>query len=126
MFSILFVIWIFFESYGKKFLTCLHIMSEEKDVEVNEGLGNYWACVPAYRRKCMVAEEAYRRKKLEIKTMEECNFEKMRATAGLKKTMLGPSTYNLIMDQRYIMDFAFTPVEFRNEEVERDLSNIIT
>lgn len=46
-------------------------MLEKEDIEVDEGLGSYYECVPAFTRKAMVAEELYNRKLLGLKTMTD-------------------------------------------------------
>lgn len=41
---------------------------------INEGLGAYFECVPAFVRKCEVAQELYGRHKLNIQTMNDTEF----------------------------------------------------
>ena len=50
------------------------IMSPWEEPEVNEGLGTYFECVPAFVRKCEVAQELYSRNKLNIQTMNDGEF----------------------------------------------------
>jgi hypothetical protein len=57
--------------FESAFMKCLRknqsIMLDQVDVEVNEALGSYYDCLPAFTRKAMVAEEYYNRERLGIK-----------------------------------------------------------
>lgn len=101
---------LFFESCLKGLLAKLKLMSPEEEVEVDEKLGTYYECVPAGSRRNLIAEEAYRRGKLNIKTMSDANFEKARVSRGLNKLMTPPMNYHLEVDTRYRQSFVFTPV----------------
>lgn len=77
-------------------------------------------------RKAAYAEECYKRGKLNIKTMNDRNFEKLRTTVGGKKMIEGSSNYNLIQDTRYREAFCFDPVQTRDTPEEEMLSDLIT
>lgn len=94
----------------KKLMVRIRVMSPFEEPEVNEGLGTYFECVPSYQRRAAYAEEAYKRGKLNIKTMSDHTFERLRTTVGGKKLMEGPNSYNLMMDTRYLEGFCYDPV----------------
>jgi len=77
-------------------------------------------------RKAAYAEECYKRGKLNIKTMNDRNFEKLRTTVGGKKMIETSTTYNLIQDMRYREAFCYDPVQDRDTPEEEMLSDLIT
>jgi len=91
-------------------MVAAHAMTPFEEPSINEGLGTYFECVPNYQRRAAYAEEAYKRGKLNIKTMPDHSFESLRTTSGGKKLMQGPTSYNLMQDNRYIEGFCYDPV----------------
>ncbi len=62
------------------FRTCLikmKIMTEEKDVEVDEKLGTYFECLTDAARKRWIAEEANNSSKLGIQTVGNWTMNKL-------------------------------------------------
>jgi hypothetical protein len=79
-------------------------MLEKEDIEVDEDMGSYYECVPAFTRKAMVAEELYNRKLLGIKTLTDDVLYKLQHTKAPEKRqdqmkmMTGPPDYNMLTD----------------------------
>lgn len=126
IFTIICFFWLVLEDFVKIVLVMFKLMSPHEDPEVDEGLGTYFECVPNYMRKAAYAEECYKRGKLNIKTMSDRNFEKLRNTKGGKKAIEGSSTYNLVNDTRYFEAFCFDRVQDRDTPEEELLSDLIT
>jgi len=126
IFSIFFFVWIFLARWGKMCMVKCRLMSPWEEPEVNEKLGTYFECVPAFARKCQLAQELYSRNKLNIKTIEDGNLDNLRTEIGKKKIITGPSTYNMQDDQRYLASFSYVPVELRDLPEEEDISDPIT
>jgi hypothetical protein len=108
------------------------IMLEKEDIEVDEGIGTYYECVPAFTRKAMVAEELYNRKLLGLTSMTDEQLYKLQHTKApvkredLMKMMEGPPDYNMLTDMRYIKRFAYVAIEQRNTLAERKMNNFLS
>lgn len=51
------------------------LMEKAEEVDVNEELGTYFECIPAWTRKSMVCEEAHLRKTLKSKAFSNPNYD---------------------------------------------------
>lgn len=61
-----------------KCMQAMKLMDIQETVEVNEELGTYYQCIPAWTRKSMLAEEAHLRHVLKAKAFSNQNMEYMR------------------------------------------------
>lgn len=82
-------------------LLSLKIMTEEKEVEVDEKLGSYFECLGEGERKRWLAEEVSNRHRLGIQTIGGWTMEKIRTTLRGKKTIKGTANYEILSNERY-------------------------
>jgi len=90
-------------------MKCVGLMEMMEDVDVNENLGTYFECIPAWTRKSMVCEEAHLRKTLKSKAFSNDNYDACRGAIqkgdkdkeGNDNNMEAPENYEILNNPIY-------------------------
>ena len=104
-FIILNIVWYLGEPIVK-FLTRCFPGLEIGDVEVNEDIDNYWACLDEEDRKWSLKEEENARAALNMKILTDSQLEALKSSTQTKgKTLQGVHSYDILANPLYLDDF---------------------
>jgi len=82
-------------------LVKMKIMTEEKEVEVDEKLGSYFECLTDAARKRWIAEEANNSSKLGIQTVGNWTMNKLAQTVRRTKMVKNVPNYEILANPSY-------------------------
>lgn len=94
--------------------------------DVDEELGQYWECLRGIDQKKWYLKEAYLRRDLGSRNVDDTGFHNLRTSQRAKKFISSDPNYDILMNFRYADAFFYTPLSMRVENTSSDyISKII-
>jgi hypothetical protein len=93
------------------------------DIEINEDIDDYWACLDAEDRKWSIREEENARDALKTKILTDSQFESLKSSVMTNgKTLQGVHSYDILANPLYLDDFQYVTAaeDDRNEMIIDD------
>lgn len=97
----------------------------EDDDEVDEGLGTYWECLDAHDRNVWYLDETHMRKNLNLYTLDEEGYLALKEGKPGKKFISDCVNYEITSNPRYAAWFQYVPIDFRDTEEEKEISDMV-
>jgi hypothetical protein len=108
-----------------KILNKYGVMLEPDEDEVDEGLGTYWECVNEHDRREWYLDELHMQKNLNIITLDDYAFEKLRDERPGKRIMTTTPNYEMVSNPKYAEAFQYVPIHFRDTDEEKETSDMV-
>ena len=119
------VILLIFTGLLKKVLIACRIMSEDPDIEVDEGLGTYAQSLSEASRKVWLIEQKHLKALLGCQTVTEEFQMQMKRETYHQKQIRGVPSYEITKNPRYADAFQYTAVEMRDTQQEKENSDFV-
>lgn len=116
---------IFFNDLALSVLNKWGIMLPEAEDEVDEGLGTYWQCLNEHDRREWYLDETHMRKNLNLITLDEEAYDKLKNEKPGNKVMNTTANYEMVSNPKYAEQFQYCPIDFRDTEEEKETSNMV-
>lgn len=101
------------------------VMEEEEEYVVDEQLGTYFECISVWDRKSWLAQEVHSMQDLGISTMGKWTMEQLRTAQTGFKVLKNAPNYEVLANDKYQTQFAFTPIERCDTPEELAVSDTI-
>lgn len=99
--TVLLIIFLLASGLLKKILLYTGIISEDKEIEVDENLGNYFDCLNDNIRKAWLIEELHMRKNYHVNSLSEDLITHCKAKHHHHKTIKDTPNYVITWNYRY-------------------------
>ena len=89
-------------------------------MNIDENLDSYWQCLPGQDQKRWFTKESHLRKQLNIKQLDDANFEKLRTTKRRKQYISNVVNYDILFCLDYADKLFYTHMGRRVENETSD------
>lgn len=97
-----------------------------QDIDVEEGLDNYWKAIPDEERQEWIKEENFFRSKLHGQLLDDEQFLKLIRSKAGTKLIQNTISYDILKNTNYQQQFQYTRISLRNTHEEKVNSEKVT